>query len=120
MRNKMIILFSFLAAMAYANLTLAAQMSREQAEGQALAFDSKKGNCLACHAIPDDPKAESPGNIGPPLVKMKERYPDRAKLRARIWDAGAFNPNTIMPPFGRNKVLTEQEIDRITDYLLAF
>ena len=87
------------------------------ATGQALAFDRNKGNCLACHAIPADPKASSPGNIGPALSGMKSRFPDRAKLRAQIWDATVNNPRTSMPPFGKNKILTEQELDLVTDYI---
>jgi sulfur-oxidizing protein SoxX len=63
------------------------------------------------------PKAEAPGNIGPPLVNIKERYPDRAKLRERIWDETAVNPDSVMPPFGKNKILTEQEVDLVTDYI---
>ena len=35
-------------------------------EGKEIAFDRRKGNCLACHAI-DAPGASLPGNIGPPL-----------------------------------------------------
>ena len=35
--------------------------------GKQVAFDSGKGNCLACHMIPG---GESPGNIGPPLLAM--------------------------------------------------
>jgi len=113
MRVKMTILFSLIASLGVANLSFA----DEQADGRSVAFDNKKGNCLACHAIPGEPKAESPGNIGPPLVKMKERNPDRAKLRAQIWDATVANPDSVMPPFGRNKILTEQEIDLVTDYI---
>jgi sulfur-oxidizing protein SoxX len=48
---------------------------------------------------------------------MKSRYPDRAKLRAQIWDATVANPRTGMPPFGRNKIMTEAEIDKVTDYV---
>jgi len=88
-------------------------------EGRSIAFDKNKGNCLACHAIPSDPSAKSPGNIGPPLMGMKVRYPDRAKLRKQIWDATVLNPNTSMPPFGKNKVLTESEIDSVTDYIFS-
>ncbi len=84
------------------------------AAGKKLAFSRKKGNCLACHQI-DDGKA--PGNIGPPLVNIKERYPDFAKLRAQIWDATANYPNSIMPPFGRNRILTNKEIDEIAAYI---
>ena len=50
---------------------------------------------------------------------MKDRYSDRAKLRAQIWDATAMNPDSVMPPFGRNKIMTEQEIDLVTDYILG-
>lgn len=83
-------------------------------QGQAVAFDRKKGNCLACHFIEG---GELVGNYGPPLVAMKMRYPDREVLRAQIWDAAVRNPNTRMPPFGRNRILTEEEIDLVTDYI---
>lgn len=91
--------------------------SAEENAGQSLAFDRSKGNCLACHAFPNDKAAKSPGNIAPPLMGMKSRYPDKAKLRAQIWDATARNPDTSMPPFGKNKILTETEIDQIVDYV---
>ena len=116
MRIKTTILFSLIASLSIATLGFAAEGVTEP-DGRSLAFDNKKGNCLACHAIPGEPKAESPGNIGPTLVKMKERYPDRAKLRAKIWDATSVYPDSVMPPFGRNKILTEQEIDLVTDYI---
>ena len=61
-------------------------------KGKEVAFDRKKGNCLACHAMDD---GSLPGNIGPPLVAMKARYPNKADLRAQIWDATVANPNTI-------------------------
>ena len=84
------------------------------AKGKAVAFDRKLGNCLACHAMDD---GELAGNIGPPLVSMKLRFPDKAKLRAQIWDPTVNNPNTIMPPFGRHKILTEEQIDEVVDYV---
>ena len=114
--NKIMFLI-LIATLSGANLCLAADGVNEKPDGQGLTFDSQKGNCLACHAIPNEPKAVYPGNIGAPLVMMKKRYPDRAKLRARIWDATASNPDSSMPPFGRNKVLTDQEIDLVTDYI---
>jgi sulfur-oxidizing protein SoxX len=83
-------------------------------KGKAVAVDRKLGNCLACHAMDD---GTLPGNIGPPLVAMQARYPDKAKLRAQIWDATVANPNTIMPPFGRHGMLTEEQIDQITEYI---
>lgn len=85
-------------------------------KGRAIAFERRKGNCLACHVIAG---GELAGNYGPPLVLMKTRYPDRAKLRAQIWDASVKDPNTRMPPFGRHKILTEEEIDLVVDYILT-
>ncbi len=83
-------------------------------KGKEVAFDRKKGNCLACHAMDD---GSLPGNIGPPLVSMKLRFPDKDVLRAQIWDATVRNPNSIMPPFGRHNMLSEEEIDWITEYV---
>jgi len=83
-------------------------------KGKAVAEDRVKGNCLACHAMGD---GTLPGNIGPPLIAMKARFPDKAKLRAQIWDATVANPNTIMIPFGRHRVLTEEEIDQVVEYV---
>jgi len=83
-------------------------------DGKQVAFDRKKGNCLACHMIPG---GSLPGNIGPPLVAMKARFPDKAALREQIWDATIKNPNTIMPPFGKHRILTEAEIDLVTEFI---
>lgn len=91
-----------------------AQTASVTEQGKALSFNRKKGNCLACHQIVG---GKLPGNIGPPLIAMKARYPDKAKLRAQIWDATKANPNTIMPPFGRNKILSESEIDKIVEFI---
>ena len=83
-------------------------------KGKKLAFTRKKGNCLACHYIEG---GNSPGAIGPGLVGMQARYPDKAKLRAQIWDATAANPNTMMPPFGLHNVLSDDEVDAITEFV---
>ena len=82
--------------------------------GPALTFGSNKGNCLACHVISG---GEQMGDIGPPLENMRLRFPDRERLRAQIWDAGQFNINSLMPPFGRHRILSEQEIDLVIDFL---
>jgi L-cysteine S-thiosulfotransferase len=116
MRIKKMMVFSLLAFLGLANLDAVAADNNVDA-GRKLALDKKMGNCIACHAIPSDPKVEAAGNIGPPFTAMKERFPDRAKLRAQIWDATAAKPDSVMPPFGRNKILTEQEIDQVTDYI---
>jgi len=117
MRSKLSNFFITFLFFIFAHSCVAAEGDATPDTGKSLAFDKNKGNCLACHAIPGDPSANSPGNIGPPLVSMKIRFPDRAKLRSQIWDATVVNPKTSMPPFGKNKVLTEPEIDLITDYI---
>jgi len=87
------------------------------ATGAWLAQDVTKGNCLACHAMPSDAKAVTSANIGPPLVAIRARFPEREQLRRQVWDAGSINPDTVMPPFGKHQILTTEEIDLIVDYL---
>jgi sulfur-oxidizing protein SoxX len=82
--------------------------------GQALTFDRSKGNCLTCHVIAG---GDSPGNVGPPLAGMKARFPDRGELAAIIFDETRRNPQTVMPPFGRNLILTDDEIELVVDFL---
>ena len=91
-----------------------ADEAADLAKGKELSFDRKKGNCLACHQIEGGSLA---GNIGPPLVAMKARFPDYDKLRAQIYDARVNNPNTIMIPFGPHAVMTDKEIDLVTKYI---
>ncbi len=84
------------------------------AMGKDVAFDRRKGNCLACHMMGD---GASPGNIGPPLVAMKARFPDKAKLREQIYDPMITNPNTRMPPFGKHRIISDAELDAIVEYI---
>ena len=106
----------FLPALAHVDRALAeaGAAAERLAAGKQLAMARNKGNCLACHAIAD---GELPGNIGPPLIYMQQRFPDRAQLRAQIADPTVRNPNTVMPPFGRHRILSEDEIDLIVDYI---
>ena len=83
-------------------------------EGQKLAFDRSKGNCLTCHEIKGGGMA---GNVGPALTDIKKKYPNRADLVEIITDETRRNPLTVMPPFGRNHILTDKEIDAVVDYL---
>jgi L-cysteine S-thiosulfotransferase len=83
-------------------------------KGKQLAFDRKKGNCLACHSIEG---GNSPGNIAPALIAMQSRFSDKASLRAQIWDATVKNPESAMPPFGKNRALSDKELDLIVDFI---
>jgi len=102
------------ALMLTATAALAGKHGAVIEEGKSLTFDRKKGNCLACHYIAG---AVSPGNIGPALAGMKARYPKKEDMRARIWDVTEFAPEAMMPPFGRHKILSEDEITKITEYI---
>ena len=83
-------------------------------EGERIAFDRGKGNCLTCHEIKG---GDLPGTIGPPLKDIKSKYPDRNELVAIVSDETRRNPQTVMPPFGRNRILTESEINAVVDFL---
>ena len=83
-------------------------------EGRKIALDRRKGNCMACHVIAG---ATLPGNVGPPLVAMKARFPDKEELRSRIRDSSQANPQSLMPPFGRHEILTEDEIDKVVEFV---
>lgn len=82
--------------------------------GQLLAFDRAKGNCLACHTMKG---SDVPSNVGPELSKLKARFPDRKQLYAILYDEEKRNPQTVMPPFGRNLILSPKEINQIIDFL---
>lgn len=106
----------------------AAPAADAKKEAKPLEMDPKKlysssakgmGNCSACHAIPAEEKLVA-GDIGPPMIGMKARFPDIEKLKAAIADQKAFAPDTIMPPFGRNKLLTPEQIDVIAQYIYQY
>ena len=106
---------AFLLALAIgAFASIGAAQAQSAAEGQKLAFDRGKGNCLTCHAIKG---GTLPGSIGPELIDIKSKYPNRAELVAIVSDETLRNPLTVMPPFGRNRILTPKEIDAVVDFL---
>jgi sulfur-oxidizing protein SoxX len=106
--SALALLFAALAPPAPASAQSAA------AEGQKLAFDRGKGNCLTCHVIKG---GDLPGTIGPELIDIKKKYPNRDELVAIVFDETKRNPLTVMPPFGRNRILTEKEINAVVDFL---
>ncbi len=114
---SLILTASLVGTISLINVASAADAAKPEMTGKQIAYDKTLGNCLACHAMPTMPDAVAAGTIGPPLIAMQARYPDKAKLRAQIWNAMDANPNTVMIPFGKNKVLTEQEIDKVTDFV---
>lgn len=71
-------------------------------------------HCEQCHQTKG---GQDFGNIGPSLVNVQKRYPDRKDVAAIVWDETKRNPQTVMPPFGRNFILTKKEFEVIIDYL---
>ena len=88
--------------------------------GRALFADERKGNCGACHKTPTDASRLGASSIGPALEGMRQKYAtpaDQLRLRDSIRDQSMINPTTIMPPYGKHRILTESEIDDIVAYL---
>ncbi len=111
---KLVLAASAVAMLLGATLAPMSAYAASAEEGKKIAEDRKKGNCVSCHAYEG---ADMPGNAAPPLVAMKARYPDKAKLRAQIYDPTKANPNTIMPPFGKHGILSDKEIDAIAEWV---
>lgn len=88
--------------------------SQRFSAGKRLSFQQDKGNCLACHIIEE---GEDPGNIGPTLNNITTKYQTKEQLKAVIWDATQFNAQSSMPPFGRNQILSPDELDLVVDYI---
>jgi L-cysteine S-thiosulfotransferase len=103
-----------LAALALLTSAGFAHAQSGAADGQKIAFDRGKGNCLTCHQIKG---GDSPGSVGPALIDIRTKYPNRNDLIGIVSDETTRNPLTLMPPFGRNRILTEKEIDAIVDFL---
>ena len=98
--------------------------------GRKLAIHRKKGNCLACHAMPV-PEQPFHGNIAPDLAGAGSRYSE-GELRLRIVNPKFANPDTIMPSFYKadglhrvlkkfegKTVLSAQEVEDIVAYLVT-
>lgn len=96
--------------------------------GRALAVDRRKGNCLACHAMPI-PEHPSHGDLGPDLAGVGAKF-SVAELRLRLVDPAFLKADTIMPAYyktdGRTQVLerfrdspilSAQEVEDVLAYL---
>jgi sulfur-oxidizing protein SoxX len=97
-------------------------------KGRATVINRKKGNCLACHAMPI-PEQAFHGRIAPPLVGVGGRYTE-GQLRLRVVNPKVLNPHSIMPAYykadGYNRpikkfagktILGAQDVEDIVAYL---
>lgn len=89
--------------------------------GWCLMILPRKGNCLICHHVSvkglSDGLAPS-GNIGPILNNISTKYPDHSELVGLLNDPSTKHPNTIMPPYGKHRILSQDEIEAIAAFLL--
>lgn len=76
---------------------------------------SNKGRCLTCHVL--DADGDQAGDVGPNLSNYAISGRSRDYTFQQLWDAREHNPNTIMPPFGSNELLTRHQIIHIVAYL---
>jgi len=87
-------------------------------KGACVVVVRKKGNCMACHEM----KGLSSGNVATALANMKGRYAGedgKKRLRAQIENPHIANKDSSMPPFGRNGILSKDEISQLVDFLLT-
>ncbi|MBS0548356.1 MAG: sulfur oxidation c-type cytochrome SoxA [Proteobacteria bacterium] len=94
-----------------------ASVTGDAARGQKLAFDrSRGGGCLACHVM--GPKTlEVPGNVGPDLSEIGAAGRTDQWLYNYVFDARVYNPQTVMPPWGKHGFYKEDEIKDIVAFL---
>ena len=78
-----------------------------------------KGNCIACHQLPQGAGPATRADVGPRLEGTRMRTLGKDTLRRWIVDPMRANPDTVMPPFGRHRLLDDAEIGRIVDFLVV-
>ena len=78
-----------------------------------------KGHCIACHQLPEGAGPATHSDVGPRLAGARMRELGRERLREVLADPMRANADTVMPPFGRHRILDTGEIDRLVELLLA-
>ena len=78
-----------------------------------------KGYCIACHQLPGNAGPPTRADLGPALTGERMRTLGRAKIREIIEDPTKANPDTVMPPYGRHRILDAAEIQKLVEFLLA-
>ena len=99
------------------NKVLDGPLNGNAEKGKQLAQTRNRGNCLACHVIPG---GSQPGTRGLDLSHFGSSGRSDAEAYAMVYDMRTINPETLMPPFGTNDILNEQELRDVVAYLLSF
>lgn len=108
-----------LAALACAGGLAAQAALAAELSGLELFTRADKGHCVACHQVPAGAGPATRSDLGPKLEGARMRALGRAALTALLTDPTASHPQTLMPPYGRHRILDAREIDRVVDYLDA-
>jgi len=82
----------------------AADRGGDPLRGRAIVADRQQGLCLLCHSGPF-PEERFQGDLAPTLAGVGARLSE-ADLRLRLVDPARFNPQTLMPAYGRSDGLT--------------
>ena len=98
---------------------VATSTGAQVAPGRDLFIRADKGHCIACHQLSGDAGLETRANLGPRLDGERMRALGRAGIRQAIADPTRANPDTVMPPFARHRLLDAAEIDRLVELLHA-
>ena len=98
--------------------------------GAAIVASRSQGLCGLCHALPGQPD-HLQGTLGPPLQGVGARL-TAAELRTHLLAPERFNPDTLMPAYGRTDglvqvapalrgrpLLAAQQIDDVVAYLAS-
>ncbi len=67
-------------------------------EGKAIMVSKKLGNCVACHAASAYSEAAFPGNVGPSLDGVADRW-NQAELRGILTNSKLTYEGTVMPAY---------------------
>lgn len=102
-----------------AALVTGAHAQSPAAAARDLFLSPEKGYCIACHQLPEGAGPATRADLGPRLEGSRMRELGRAKLRELLQDPTRANPDTVMPPFGRHRILDAAEIERLVEYLHA-
>ncbi|MEK6680151.1 MAG: hypothetical protein AABY39_12115 [Nitrospirota bacterium] len=78
-------------------------------KGEELVHGRPVANCVGCHHFPN---IVMPSTIAPDLVDLMNNLyaeKDKEKLRQIVADANKFFPDTMMPSYGKGKLLIDKK-----------
>ena len=107
---------AFLAALACG---LALDAPAQEPAALDLFTRADKGHCAACHQLPAATAPTTRADLGPALSGARMRAIGKPAIRAAIEDPTRANASTVMPPFGRHRILEPREIEQLVEFLHA-